>query len=333
MARTDRLDLASIAAYDNVAAALHRAAQGKRRRPDVVTALARPERTVASLRTALLAGCLPHGTFRSFVIHDPKRRVIHAAPFLDRVAHHALVARMEPTFERVLIDHSYACRPGLGVHAAVRAAQRGFRRHRFVLHLDVDRYFPSIDHRVVLDQLRRRFRGNGLVLCEAVLDAHRDGPGRGLPIGALTSQHFANHYLNDADRLAQRHPAVGAYLRYMDDLLLFGDDAAALRAAADEIATFCSDALHLRLKRPRLQRTRIGLTFCGVRIRPFSLRPSLRRQRRYRRALSRWEAAWADGSIDGLGLQRAEDAIDAILQPATPGALRASRRTGSGVEP
>jgi len=316
MARIKPLALAAIGDWHNVAQALHRAARGKRQTPEVVSALARPEATIARVCIALRAGRLPVGTFSAFVIRDPKRRVIHAADFLDRVAHHALVRFMEPVFERVLLPSVYACRPGKGAQAAVLAAQRDARRFGWVMHLDIAHYFPAIDHEILRGQLRRRFRSDGLRLVDAVIDAHQGNQGLGLPIGALTSQHFANHYLNDADRWCLAQPGIGAHVRYMDDYLLFAAEKTPLLALRSAFAAYLSERLALTIKPPLIQRCERGFLFCGVRIHPHWLRPSQRRRLRYRAALHVWEQRWRAGEIDALHLQRAYDAVRAILLPA-----------------
>lgn len=322
MARTEPLRLAAIADWHNVAWAFGRAARGKRGTPAVARALAEPEAAIARVSAALRAGALPVGDFRSFTIHDPKRRIIHAADFLDRVAHHALVRFMEPVFERVLLPSVYACRPGRGLHAAILAAQANARRFAWVMHLDIAHYFPAIDHAVLRAQMRRRFRGDGLRLVDAVIAAHQPILGRGLPIGALTSQHLANHYLNDADRWCLAQPGIGAHVRYMDDFLLFAPEKGPLLALRDRLGAYLSGCLSLVAKPPLIQRCGRGFLFCGVRVRPHGLRPSARRRRRYRAALGAWQQRWRDGEIDALTLQRAHDSVRAILLPADDPAWR-----------
>jgi len=322
MAKTEPLSLARIGDWHNVAWALHRAARGKRHTPAVAAALAHPETTIARIGAALRTGRLPVSTFSAFAIRDPKRRVIHAAAFLDRVAHHALVRFMEPVFERVLLPSVYACRPGKGAQAAVLAAQRHARRFGWVMHLDIAHYFPSVNHDILGEQLRRRFRGDGLRLIDAVIGAHQAEQRRGLPIGALTSQHFANHYLNDADRWCLRQPGIGAHVRYMDDYLLFAPDKEPLLALRSAFAVYLSERLGLTIKPPLIQRCERGFLFCGVRIRPHALRPSQRRRLRYRAALRVWQQRWRAGEINALGLQRGYDAVRAILLPADDPAWR-----------
>ncbi|MES9858748.1 MAG: RNA-directed DNA polymerase [Sedimenticola sp.] len=316
MPKSHRLQLQTIADWDNVAWAMGRACRGKRRNPAVVGMLARADEAIGAISAALGVGHLPVGHLRAFEIHDPKRRLIHAAPLADRVAHHALVRHLEPTLERALLPSVFACRVGKGVHAAIHHAQRQARRFPWVMHLDIAHYFPNIDHATLRAQLRRRFRGDGLGLIDSVIDAHQGAEGRGLPIGALTSQHFANHYLNLADRWLLAQPEVRAHCRYMDDFLVWSDDKVALKALRDRFIAFLADELVLAAKPPLIQRSEQGVLFCGIHIKPRSLRASQRRRRRFRHSLDHWQGEWLAGRIGDLALQRAHDSARAILLPA-----------------
>jgi retron-type reverse transcriptase len=139
------------------------------------------------------------GPSRRFVIHDPKEREITAAPFRDRVVHHAVCAAVGPVLERAAIEHSYACRPGKGVHAAVRQCQRFCQSRRYFLKCDVRGFYSSVDHAVLMWLLCRVVKDRpmldllGLMVDTGVGVSGAGGAGgRGLPIGNLTSQYFAN---------------------------------------------------------------------------------------------------------------------------------------------
>lgn len=316
MAKTTRITQSAIADWNNIAWALHRACRGKTQRTAVQAIQKNPEAAINTVSLALQHGQLPVGSFRSFTIYDPKKRLIHAAPLLDRIAHHAIVRLIEPTFERVLLPSVFACRVGRGVHAAIDYAQQQSRRYRWVLHVDIKHYFPHIDHQILAEQLRHRFRGDGLELLEAVIASHAEKPGKGLPIGALTSQHFANHYLNIADRWGLAQSGIEAHCRYMDDFLFWSNERAVLTAFKKQLAEFLDNQLALTIKPPLLQRTEIGMLFCGVHIKPYQLRPSLRRRRRYAGTVKKWEKKWQQNEINSQQLQRAYDAAKAILLPA-----------------
>jgi RNA-directed DNA polymerase len=312
--------LEDLAERSNLLLATWKAARGKAARPPVARFLAGLERNLDALAESILAEKAPLGRASRFVIHDPKRRVIHAACFADRVLHHAILNRAEARFETMLVDSSYACRPGKGVHAAVAAVQRGLRAWPWFVQVDVDGYFPSIRHDLMLELLARRFKGAGFLnlLARIVERGATNGPGRGLPIGTLTSQHFANAFLDSADRLLLAHPGTGAHVRYMDDVFW---GCASRMAALDSLAALSAhlrDERELRLKaRVRVARSTEGLRFCGFRVRQGGVLPSSRKMVRFRAAIARLEMARGTGLASELEAQRAWDASLATLSGCT----------------
>jgi len=242
---------------------------------------------------------------RRFRIRDPKPRIIHAPCFRERVLHHALMAHVGPALDRALVDDTYACRLGKGVLAAVRRAQHHGRRFPWYAKIDIRAYFASIDHAILLQRLARRFKDPGLLgLIARILDAHHTDPGKGLPIGALTSQHFANYYLSDLDRLLLEHGGVRGLVRYMDDLVWWGDSRDQVRRALAAARDYAAEALRLEVKTPiQVGRSSQGLMFCGYRILPGCLLLSRRRKRRYAECRKQWEDAYAAGMIDATTLQ------------------------------
>lgn len=313
-----RIELDEVAAAPNLEAALWAAARGKCARADVAAYLAEAPRRLGQLREALLEARLVDGRLCSFMIRDPKPRLIHAAPFVDRVAHHALMRLMEPRLERALVPTSYACRPGRGVHAALARALEGVRAHPWVLQLDVRHCFPRIAHERLLGLLSRRFKGSALRLAATIIRSHEASPGRGLPIGSLTSQHFANAYLGEIDREAISLPPCLAHVRYMDDLLLFCGSEADANALHARLADFATLELDLQFKPPRIARTRFGVTFCGMRVRPEGLRAGERRRRVW---TERWRALREDVAAARIGAreaQRRAGELRALLLPARP---------------
>jgi RNA-directed DNA polymerase len=239
---------AQIASWDNLLLAYQRAAKGKRGQPNVAAFEHRLEDQLHGLRAELLGGDYRPGPYTSFYIREPKRRLISAAPFRDRVVHHALCNVIEPIFERSFIADSYANRIGKGTHRALDRCQQFARRYPFVLQCDIRQFFASIDHAILHAGLARKIdcpdtlRLAGLILSSGigVLDEMYDMvyfPGddllaavrpRGLPIGNLTSQFWANVYLNSFDHYVKRELRCPAYVRYVDDFMLFADDKRAL---------------------------------------------------------------------------------------------------------
>ncbi len=232
--------LVDVADWHNLARAFHLAARGKRGRPDVETFRAGLDQELARLRAAILDGTVEVGRSRRFTIRDPKPRVIHAPVFEERVLHHALMAQMGPVLDRMLIADTFACRERKGTLAAIRRAQQHLRRQPWYAQIDIRSYFASIDHAILLGQIERRFKDRGLLaLVERIVRSHEDSPGKGLPIGALTSQHFANGYLAEVDRLLLEACRVRGYVRYMDDLIWWDEDRAGVRAPFSVRMTTC----------------------------------------------------------------------------------------------
>jgi hypothetical protein len=316
--RRIRIELADIAAIPNLADATLRAARGKRERPAIRAFLADLESNLGRLAEAILSGRAPRGEYRCFHIRDPKPRRIHAACFPDRVLHHAIMRLAGPVLERAMTDASFACRPGKGSLAAVRAAQAAVRGFSWYVKIDVSGYFEHIDHAVLLDLLARRFKGAPfLELLARVLQTYQTAPGRGLPIGSLTSQYFANHDLDGLDRLLLEALGARAQLRYMDDVLWFCDSREQARETLAAVRDWLDRERLLQVKEPpQIGRSAQGVAICGYRVLPGVLRLGHRRQRRYRERRAAWEHAWETGRIDDLGLQRGYDAVRAIAMHA-----------------
>lgn len=312
----DAITLDELADRDNLLQATWRSARGKRERPAVARFLRHLDARLNTLAQAILEEHAPLGRFRRFTIHDPKRRVITAACFADRVLHHAILNLAEPRFERMLVESSYACRPGKGVHAAVVAVQRNLRRWSWVVQVDIDGYFPSIDHAMLKSLLSQRFKGKAfLALLGRIIDAGgHDHAGCGLPIGSLTSQHFANAYLDAADRFLLGHPGVRAHVRYMDDILWWCSSRDDAYATLDELRVFLWQARRLCLKpRVHIGRSRRGLSYCGFRIRPGVVLASSRKLARFRAGLARIDTALIRGMADEMQVQRASTDLLATL--------------------
>lgn len=312
--RRELIRLEDLAAWPNLLLATHKAARGKQQRTEVAAFLANLPAELEALGRAILEGRAPLGRYRAFTIHDPKRRLIHAAAFPDRVLHHAILNLAEPVFERTLLSSSYACRPGRGVHRAVAAVRQNLCRHAWYAKIDVDGYFPSIPHDRLKALLARRFKGAGFLgLLGRIIDTSPGRtPGRGLPIGSLTSQHFANLYLDSADRLLLDQPGVRAHVRYMDDVLWWADGPEALRASLDRLAGHLADlGLTIKPSSIQIQPSRQGVSYCGFRIRQGVILPSRRKLRRYRWHVERL-LAQAEDCPEGETQRRAE-AIEATL--------------------
>ncbi len=282
------------------------------------------ERNLVQLQKQLATKTYKPGAYRSFYVHDPVRRLVSAAPFPDRVVHHALCKVIEPIFESRFIYDSYACREGKGTHRAVRRFGDFMRKNAYVLKADILKYFPSIDHVILRDILGKRIADQDVLwLIEVILESGKgilEGeyvmqwfPGddlfaacrpRGLPIGNLTSQFFANVYLNELDYFVKfelRHPY---YIRYCDDFVLFGQAKRELHQVKEEIARFL-ERLRLRLhpKKTLVQPVDIGTDFLGYRHYPTHIRVRKDNVKRFVHRLQKKQRLYQQGMIHARDIQ------------------------------
>jgi len=275
------------ALFDQVAnfSALHGAAlkavAGKRKKPGAAAFFANLEGELLRLERELLDASYRTGRYLEIMVRDPKRRLVSAAPFRDRVVHHALFSTIGPIFERGFIEDSYANRAAKGTHRAVSRYEHYRDRYRHVLRADIYRYFPSIDHLVLKADLRRRIAcERTLALCDTIIDGsnlqeevllHFAGDDlftplqrrRGLPLGNLTSQFFANVYLDGLDHFC-KEVLRAPYLRYVDDFALFSNNPFELQEWRRRIAQYLSKRrLVLHPQKTMIVRTAEPAQFLG----------------------------------------------------------------------
>jgi len=230
-------------AWENISLAYRNASRGKRGRSATASFEMLLADHLVELQKELSEQTYQPGGYTSFYIHEPKKRLISAAPFRDRVVHHALCNVTVPYFEKLFLPDSYANQRGKGTHRALDRCTQFARRFKYVLPCDVKQFFPSIDHAVLRETLAKMLpdqsamwlvdkiltSGRGVLSEEYAMvyfpndDLFARQRPRGLPIGNLTSQWWANCYLNPFDQFVKRELGCKGYLRYVDDFLLFGD--------------------------------------------------------------------------------------------------------------
>jgi RNA-directed DNA polymerase len=291
--------------FENLLQASKQAQSGKRYRPSVLAFNYDREGSLFQLQSELIERTYRPGEYRTFVIRDPKSRLISAAPYRDRVVHHALCNMIVGYVDRTFIHDSYANRLGYGTHRALKRFTEFARSSRYVLQCDIRKYFPSINLDMLKTQLRRQIKcKDTLWLIDQIIEGGSDrrGSGKGLPIGNLTSQFFANVYLNEFDHFVKEQLKVKKYLRYVDDFALFSDDRAVLIEAKEAIATYLS-TLHLRLHpvKTQLFETRHGANFVGfrvlrdrIKVRNHNLHRARHRYRQIQQAYARGELSQFD---------------------------------------
>jgi len=295
-----------IYAFNNLYVAYVKARRGKRYKPEVLQFSANLERELIALYRELAGRSYRTGEYRRFTVYEPKKREVAALPFRDRVVHHALCNVIEPIFERGFIRDSYACRVGKGTHAAADRLTEFLRgAHRrwggcYVLKADVAGYFPSVDHGVLMDIIRRKIVcPETLGLIGEILGSWNGDVGRGIPIGSLTSQLFANVYLNELDQFVKHGLRARYYARYMDDVILLAADKAALWGWQSRIEQFLDEALrlHLNSKTDVFPEAR-GVDFVGYRTWRTHRLLRKRSARDIRRTLKVLGARYEAGEVD-----------------------------------
>lgn len=344
---------AEIASFSALHAGARRAIRGKRAKPGAAAFMVRLEPELLGLERRLQAGTWRPGRYVEIEVRDPKPRRVSAAPFPDRVVHHALCAVIGPIFENGFIHDSYANRKGKGTHRAVARYEQFRDRFRHVLRCDIYRYFPAIDHAILKQDLRRR------IACERTLqlaDTIIDGsnlqepvslyyPGddlftpferrRGLPIGNLTSQLFANIHLDGLDHFVKEVLRAKGYLRYVDDFALFHDDARVLADWWERIAAYLARRrLSLHPHKTRIQCCAEPAEFLG-----FVLLPGGHRRlpeanvRRFRNRLRGLRDRWRAGTVGLAEVERRVGAWIAHAEHADTWRLRRAIFRGGMFDP
>lgn len=271
-----------IASTDNLQEAFLRASRGKAHRAAVRLFRQNLDSNLLRMQCQLLDGTYRFGKAFFFTIYDPKKRTICAASFPDRVAFHAMMRICHPVFDNYQIYDSYASRKGKGTYKALDRACVMAARYSWFAKLDVCKYFDSIDHEVLFSQLCRLFKDRQLLrYFRSLIDGYHVTEGRGLPIGNLTSQYFANHYLSQADHYGKESLGIKGYVRYMDDMVLFDSDKNRLLDTTRCFVAYMEEQLKMRLHPVVLNRAVMGLPFLGYVVYPGRLRLNGRSKRRY----------------------------------------------------
>lgn len=280
MARTVNDLWDGVVDFENLYHAYRAAGHGKRYRNEALGFAEFLEENLITLQNELIWNMYKPSPFRQFYVFEPKQRLISAPAFRDRVVHHAVVQIIEPVFEKKFITDTYACRKGLGTHAAMnhivwcsRVAQRRWGGY-YVLKCDIRKFFPSVNHDILKAMLRRTIADRKVLgLLDTIIDAYEPA-GRGLPIGALTSQLLANVYLDPLDHYLKDNCQVKFYARYMDDFVILHRDKAYLQDLLAKIDSFVTNKLDVSLNpKTGIFPGKQGIDFCGYRIWPTHIKP------------------------------------------------------------
>lgn len=295
-----------IYSFDNLWLAAKNARKGKRFQSNVAIFDFQLESNLLYLQKSLRNITYNPGKYHAFYIHDPKTRMISAAPYHDRVVHHALMNILVPIFERSFIYDSYANRKSKGTHAAILRYQHYARKYPYVLKMDIKKFFPSIDHQILKEEIRHKIDcDNTLWLVDKIIDGSnlqekqltyfegdtlfsQSARRRGLPIGNLTSQWWGNVYLNPLDHFVKEQLRVPGYVRYVDDFVVFGKTKQGLREWQHTIQDFLLRfRLLLHPHKTHIYPVVQGVPFLGFTVYPYYKYVQKPRLRRYKRLIKK----------------------------------------------
>lgn len=252
------------------------------------------EEHVFELHEELQSGNWRHGNYEPFTICDPKQRLIHKATVGDRLVHQAIVSTIEPAFERQFIYDSYSCRKGKGTHAAVarlksflRVVSQNNTRTVYALKCDIKQFFATIDHTILRKLLAVHIQDKGvLALLDEVIDSLSTAPGKGIPLGNITSQLFANIYLHELDWFVKQKLGEKYYLRYCDDFILISHSRKHLESLIQSIIDFLERDLKLAMHPDKItiRMWTQGIDYLGYVLKPHC---TVLRHKTKKRALNR----------------------------------------------
>ncbi|WP_373220870.1 reverse transcriptase/maturase family protein [Mediterraneibacter gnavus] len=336
--------------FENLFYSYKAAIKCKRYRQDVMEYTDRLEDNLIILQNELIWGLYEVGRYNIFYVYEPKKRLIMSLLFKDRVAQHAIYRQLNPLIEKRFIYDSYACRVGKGTHKAIDRLQywlcqteRKPERY-YYLKLDVSKYFYRIDHQKLKEILAKMIDDPPLLeLLAKIIDCEDTKFGLplgadigdvafdemlgdvGLPIGNLTSQMFANLYLNELDQFCKHKLKLHYYIRYMDDIIILHHDKKYLEKVKQEIAAFLGSELHLQLnKKTCIRPASMGIEFVGFRV--WSTHRKLRKKtaKKLKRRLQYMFHAYTIGEIDKETLDRSVASYRGILKHFDSYGLRKS---------
>lgn len=304
--------------FENLYKASIKASKRKRWKENALLFNSNLEENILKLQYELISGKYQPGEYHQFKIYEPKERIISAAPYKDRVVHHAITNIIEPIWESRFYYHSYACRIGKGTHRAIDKCQEYLRKNRYILKCDIKKFFPSIDHLILKNSLKKRIADERLLkIINMIIDSHETDiensieyfpdddlfspleRKKGIPIGNLTSQYFANIYLHELDKWFKFNKGVACYIRYMDDFIIFHDSKQYLKELKEELKKFL---YHLRLilhdKKQQIFPSKNGVLFLGFHIYREKRRLNKENIRRFFQRMKVNQNKFKDGDID-----------------------------------
>ena len=293
--------------FDNIHHAYLKARRNKRYRQDILAFGALLEENLINIQNHLIWKSYVCGEYRQFTVYEPKERLIMALPFMDRVIQHALCNVIEPIYENGFYYHSYACRKSKGSHKASQQLSEWLHglnlyhgENVYCLKADVSQYFQSIDHEILKGIAHRKIKcPDTLWLIDRIIDHNgQNFKGVGIPVGNLTSQLFANMYLNELDKHLKESLGVRYYMRYMDDFVILSPCKEYLKSVLTFIEIFLRDRLKLRLNpNTSIFKVKNGVDFVGYRHWHTHKKMRKANLKRIRKKIKKFIELYADGRV------------------------------------
>lgn len=250
---------------ENFDLAVKKAVKSKKSKHSVQRFLKNRDELIEKLRHDLIMGKYRTSQYKTFTIFEPKKRVIYKLPlYPDHIVHHAIINILGPIWQSFFINDSYACIPGHGLLGASQKTMQFMRRNKYVLQCDIRKFFPSINHEIMMNIIQHKIHDRRLlnVLNEIVWSV---GGNTNLPIGNLTSQWMGNLYLNELDQFVKHNLRWRDYIRYCDDFCLYGNDKSELHDAAIKLQDFIHNKMDMVFSKCIVRRTKDGISFIGYR--------------------------------------------------------------------
>lgn len=290
--------------------------KGKRKKSDVQLFERDLEDNLFDLHYQLKSKTYRHGSYQEFYVNDPKRRHIHKASVADRIVHHLLYKYLYKMLDKTFIYDSYSCRLNKGTHKVVkrleyfaRRASENYTRDCFALKCDIKKFFANVDHEILINLLRAKVSDRNIIwLLEQVISSFssEDDQKKGIPLGNLTSQIFANIYLNELDKFIKHKLKIKYYLRYADDFMIIASDKNFLLPCIDTSQQFLRDNLLLELhpKKITIRKLSWGIDFLGYIVLPYHILPRTKTKRRMFKKIDTRAREYYKGAIDKFSLDQ-----------------------------
>lgn len=286
------INYGNIISIENIFQAWSEFKKGKKNRADVQVFERNLEDNLFNLHLKLKNKTYIHGKYQAFVVHDPKRRQIHKAGVSDRVVHHLLYKYLYSLFDKNFIHDSYSCRLNKGTHRGVdrlekftRIVSKNYTKDCWALKLDIKKFFASLDQPILLDLLKQNIKDQDILwLISQVISSFNSDQGieKGIPLGNLTSQVFANVYLNELDQFINHQLRVKYYLRYADDFIALTSSKNDLNQFIQPIKDFLETNLKLELHPDKIIMRKLhwGIDFLGYIVLPHYMLPRTKTKKR-----------------------------------------------------